>query len=350
MSDRDVDAGRSPSSWRRCVPARSCRGIDSSRLPSSAARCLRTRRDERAAVPQRLGQPDLPAHASATPSSCCAGRRSASIAAGRPRHAPRVPRAVDACGSHFDRAPAGLPVLRRPRRRSAPTSSSSSTAPARSSGRRAAVDGPPTTTSAGAIGFAVVDALADLHLVDPQRMRPRRPRPARRLRRAPGRRLAQALGPRRRRAHGQPMMDAVADAPARRRCRRRRRVAVLHNDFKLDNCQFDPGRPRSGEVDLRLGHGDARRSARRPRHAAQLLARSRRHARRPAAARAGHGAARPAHTRRGRRALRERGPASMSATSRGTRPSPVGRRASCSAAVPALRARREHRPTHGHAR
>ena len=52
------------------------------------------------------------------------------------------------------------------------------------------------------------------------------------------------------------------------------RVSILHNDLKFDNCQFQPEQSRSRDVDLRLGHGDARRSADRSRYAARLLERS----------------------------------------------------------------------------
>ena len=36
------------------------------------------------------------------------------------------------------------------------------------------------------------------------------------------------------------------------------RAVILHNDYKLDNCQFDPSDPDRVRVDLRLGHGDDR--------------------------------------------------------------------------------------------
>ena len=38
------------------------------------------------------------------------------------------------------------------------------------------------------------------------------------------------------------------------------RTSVLHNDFKIDNCQFDPANPIAA-LGLRLGHGHDRRPA-----------------------------------------------------------------------------------------
>ena len=95
------------------------------------------------------------------------------------------------------------------------------------------------------------------------------------LRRAPDRRLGEALAARRasttRRRRSRPCTPG-----SRAACPPPSRVSIVHNDLKLDNCQFDPADPDRVVVHLRLGHDDARRSARRPRDAAELLARSRR--------------------------------------------------------------------------
>ena len=147
-------------------------------------------------------------------------------------------------------------------------------------------------------------------------------------------------------------MDGGRRRPRPARCRRRRRGTFLHNDFKLDNCQFTPGRARPGDIGVRLGHGHARRPVRRPRHAAELLARPGRHARRPRASTS------PGMERiglptagRGRRALRRRAPASTSATSHWYEAFACWRVArDLPAALPALRPRREHRRAHGQPR
>jgi aminoglycoside phosphotransferase (APT) family kinase protein len=91
------------------------------------------------------------------------------------------------------------------------------------------------------IGFAVVDALADLHLVDPT---------------AAGLAdLGRPAGYLERQLHGwQQRWALVATDPVDATMRSvggqlaatapvSRRVAVLHNDFKPDNCQFTPGEP-----------------------------------------------------------------------------------------------------------
>ena len=121
------------------------------------------------------------------------------------------------------------------------------------------------------MSIALVDAMAELHLLDPAD--------------ADLTTLGRPDGFVERQVSGwQTRWDLVR--PGRRsagdghRCRAARgrlpaptRVSFVHNDLKLDNCQFDPRRPGPGAVDLRLGHDDARRAADRPRHAAQLLAR-----------------------------------------------------------------------------
>lgn len=118
------------------------------------------------------------------------------------------------------------------------------------------------------IGFAVVDALADLHLLDPQRAgvadlgrpdgfvdRQLRGWQARWAavaepllahlaeaapRQAQGVTAGDAAG-----EDGTGGTDLVAEAGARLAATRPEtvRTSVLHNDFKIDNCQFDPASP-----------------------------------------------------------------------------------------------------------
>ena len=175
------------------------------------------------------------------------------------------------------------------------------------------------------IAFALVDAMADLHALDPAACGPRRPRPARGLRRAPGLRLGQAMG------------ALAIRRLARRRWRRstgvssRRmpatsRASIVHNDLKLDNCQFDPADPDRVVVHLRLGHDDARRPAHRPRDPAQLLARSRGHGGDGARDAAGPGPDGPAVARGDRRALRRAERRGRGGCSAGGRRSRSGRR------------------------
>ncbi len=112
---------------------------------------------------------------------------------------------------------------------------------------------PPSMTSypdvARRIGFAVVDAVADLHLLDPQEAgvadlgRPdgfvdRQLRGWQQRWRAVAPTLPASAGP-------APAADVVADVGAELAATRPRtvRTSVLHNDFKIDNCQFDPANP-----------------------------------------------------------------------------------------------------------
>ncbi len=126
------------------------------------------------------------------------------------------------------------------------------------------------------IGFAVVDALADLHLVDPARC------DLGYLGRPDGYLDRQVRGWQRRweavATEGRGTVDRVAELLARH-LPESGQPALVHNDFKVDNCQFAPGDPDQRDLGLRLGHGDARRPAHRPGDAAQLLA-GRRHPRR----------------------------------------------------------------------
>ena len=112
------------------------------------------------------------------------------------------------------------------------------------------------------IGFAVVDALADLHLLDPERAgvadlgRPdgfvdRQVRGWRARWAAVAEPLLANLADTQPRPAGGPtagsngVEDLVAEAGARLAATRPEsvRASVVHNDFKIDNCQFDPASP-----------------------------------------------------------------------------------------------------------
>ena len=88
------------------------------------------------------------------------------------------------------------------------------------------------------IGFAVVDALADLHLLDPAVVG------LGDLGRPDGFVERQVKGWRKRwdlvDTGRVPQMVAVADRLADTMPSVATRVSVLHNDYKIDNCQFDP--------------------------------------------------------------------------------------------------------------
>jgi aminoglycoside phosphotransferase (APT) family kinase protein len=91
------------------------------------------------------------------------------------------------------------------------------------------------------IGLAVVDALADLHGVDPERAG------VADLGRPEGFVDRQLSGWRKRweatsYAYRLPLVGAIADQ-LRARQPRSPGPAILHNDYKLDNCQFDPADP-----------------------------------------------------------------------------------------------------------
>jgi aminoglycoside phosphotransferase (APT) family kinase protein len=99
--------------------------------------------------------------------------------------------------------------------------------------------------SARRIGFAVVDALADLHQLDPAEAGVAdlgRPEGFvdRQLRGWLGRWEAVSAA-----WDGRPGGDLVADVGAKLITARpvTARATVLHNDFKIDNCQFDPADP-----------------------------------------------------------------------------------------------------------
>lgn len=100
------------------------------------------------------------------------------------------------------------------------------------------------------IGFAVVDALADLHLLDPEQAGVAdlgRPDGFvdRQLRgwQARWAAVAEPLLPNL--AQAGPTADLVSEAGARLAATRPQtvRTSVVHNDFKIDNCQFDLANP-----------------------------------------------------------------------------------------------------------
>ena len=91
------------------------------------------------------------------------------------------------------------------------------------------------------VGLAVVDALADLHLVDPAAV------DLADLGRPDGFLQRQLSGWTKRwelaaLPDSDPAMQVVADRLSET-VPRSRYVAILHNDYKLDNCQFDPADP-----------------------------------------------------------------------------------------------------------
>jgi aminoglycoside phosphotransferase (APT) family kinase protein len=91
------------------------------------------------------------------------------------------------------------------------------------------------------IGFATIDALADLHLVDPARC------DLESLGRPEGFLERQVSGWRKRwELVATPEHEAVMSAAGdelQRTLPESRAATILHNDFKTDNCQFEPGRP-----------------------------------------------------------------------------------------------------------
>ena len=119
----------------------------------------------RAPVPERLGQPDLPRPLRRPASSSCGGRRSASS---RP-----VPTTCAASSGPSTRCRSTSTGRPRPTCSATTTTSSARTSSSSSTARGVVVwDHVPTSMAHHAdagrrIGFAVVDALADLHLLDP---------------------------------------------------------------------------------------------------------------------------------------------------------------------------------------
>lgn len=93
------------------------------------------------------------------------------------------------------------------------------------------------------VGLAVVDALAELHLVNPSQCR------LENLGKPDGFLARQIVGWSKRwdavaPPEGVPAMDAAADMLTRH-LPRSQRTSILHNDMKPDNCQFDPHNPDS---------------------------------------------------------------------------------------------------------
>ena len=91
------------------------------------------------------------------------------------------------------------------------------------------------------VGLATVDALADLHLVDPSAC------DLADLGRPDGYLERQVRGWRQRwdlvaTPNHDPLMQSVG-ATLERRLPRSQAASILHNDFKTDNCQFRPGEP-----------------------------------------------------------------------------------------------------------
>ena len=91
------------------------------------------------------------------------------------------------------------------------------------------------------IGFAVVDAMAELHCLDPSECG------VSDLGRPHGFVERQVTGWRKRwdlaaPPDAEPLMHSVADRLAAS-LPQPRRVSILHNDIKVDNCQFDPADP-----------------------------------------------------------------------------------------------------------
>ena len=161
----------------------------------------------------------------------------------RPRHAARAQGPLPALASLRPGA-ARVPVLRRPGR----------------ARRRLLRDGAPARARSSARRFrrrCGSPRRRPPHRARPRRrhgraaparpggVRARRPRPARRLRRAPGRRVGASDGGSPGPTTRRPRWTTCTPA-SRAACRRRRRVSIVHNDLKLDNCQFEPGEPGSG--------------------------------------------------------------------------------------------------------
>ena len=198
-------------------------------------------RDARAAVPERLGQPDLPdpsrRPAPRLPPPAVRGGR-----ARRARHG-REYRVLSRLWQAYRPRSARAALLRRPERRRARTSWCRSTAPGRWSGPSCRRPGRRSRTPGGSLGLATSTrsptcpsstrrraASAELGRPDGFLRRQVEGWTARWLRVATG----DADGP----------MTAVAELLARR-LPEPQRVSVLHNDFKIDNCQFafdDPSR------------------------------------------------------------------------------------------------------------
>ena len=151
-------------------------------------------------------------------------------------------RALDALSRHFDPAPRPVPLLRRPRRDRLRLPRRRVPPWRRRVGRHPRVDGP-SPDVATRIGNAVVDALAELHLFDPVAVG------LGELGRPVGFVERQVSGWTRRwelvDTGRVPTMAVVAArlADTLPATGDRRVSSILHNDYKIDNCQFDPAEP-----------------------------------------------------------------------------------------------------------
>ena len=234
------------------------------RLPHLAGRLLG------AAVPERLGQPDLPGPVRRRR----AGRPAAAVRRHRgrgPRHAPRVHRAVAAARGVPTR-PAGPALLRRPGGHRRPLPGLGVPPRCRGLGPRAG-----RARGRGAPGAASASPWSTRWPTCTSST-PRAATSATSA--APTATWTGSSGGWRRRweavatesaAHGGPGRRAARPAPAGVRPARPGAQRLQGRQLPVR-----AGRPRPRDLGLRLGHGDARRPAHRPRDAAELLARRRR--------------------------------------------------------------------------
>ena len=130
------------------------------------------------------------------------------------------------------------------------------------------------------IGLATIDALADLHLVDPAAVRARPswgdPTATSSASSAGGASAGSLVAT----DDHDPVMTSVGER-LERRSPELVAATILHNDFKTDNCQFRPGEPDRVTAVFDWDMATLGDPLDGPRHAAELLARPGRHARRP---------------------------------------------------------------------
>ena len=157
----------------------------------------------------------------------------------RPRHAPRVHRAV-AAARGVPTSPAWRALLRRHGGHRRPLPGLGVPPGCRGLGPGAGRSWRSAPEPGRRIGFAVVDALADLHLVDAAGC------DLGYLGRPDGYLDRQVRGWQRRwdavATKGRGAVDRVAELLARH-LPESGQPALVHNDFKVDNCQFTPGDP-----------------------------------------------------------------------------------------------------------
>ena len=265
---------------RRHGPARRGPGLaEGGRVPEGSG-CPGSTANSRCSSSRTARRTSPTCCGSATGRWCCDGRRS-----GASRPARTTWHGSTGCcpGSGGPSRPRREPAaVRGPRASSARRSSSWSSAPAWSSGTRSPSRCATIADVARRVGFAVVRALADLHQVDYASCG------LADLGRPDGFVARQVRGWRDRWeavAHGaaataQPLMLEVADTLERTLPR----AAALRDPAQRPQAGQLPvrsRRPRPGALGVRLGHGDARGSPGGRRDPAQLLAGSRRRARRP---------------------------------------------------------------------